>query len=196
MFFMDAEDAAAESISRKQEYLIYELFLFCCSVITNHFKLILNTWVRIHSQFVSQIISFGVEHCLLMWNCQVQLSFWDVLLTSKANPASVLLPKRNYSGHKLGMYSECIFEAVWSGWVCILQKCSSKEYEHSTCYFSQHIRPFKRLNLHRFTVGLRIKLSRKTFRLEIIWQFWKLELICFGSVTCCTRVNKSLRVSI
>ena len=36
---------------------------------------------------VLNVFYWIVKHCLLLWNDQVQLSFWDSLLTSKANPA-------------------------------------------------------------------------------------------------------------
>ena len=58
---------------------------------------------------------------------------------------------------------------------------------HPTCYFSQHITPFKRLDLHSFTVGLRNKFNRNTFRLKIVgkyltkklaWSHWHICVLC------------------
>ena len=97
-FFMDSRDAtAAESISRKQEYLIYELFSFLLLCYQDEFAFCKN----------------------------------------------------------------------------VLQK--NMNIEHSAYYFSQHITPFKRLDLHRFTVGLRNKFKRNTFRLKMVCKYFLLK---------------------
>ena len=73
-------------IEKKTTYLVAQqgCFLICFTLFWIEFIYMgQNTFLVC----VSKIFYWIVEHCLFLGNYQVQLSFWDSLLTSKAMPA-------------------------------------------------------------------------------------------------------------
>ena len=93
-------------IEKKTTYLVAQqgCFLICFTLSEIDFIYMCQNTILI---CVSNVFFRILKHCLLLGNYQVQLSFWDSLLTSKANPAHL-------DSSKGQLNSEWIYEVIVS----------------------------------------------------------------------------------